>query len=84
MQANEAKTISSRRLERGGFSARRRGAARQGRTGGRARLRDGSGELTVRYAKFGDMLAALEDFDTLRAMAELDARARLSGRKARG
>lgn len=47
-------------------------------------LPDGSGELVVRYTRFGDMLAALEDIDTLRAMAELDARARVSGRKARG
>jgi hypothetical protein len=31
-------------------------------------LPDGSGELTVRYARFGDMLAVLEALDTTRAM----------------
>ena len=35
-------------------------------------LADGSGEVTVRYEKFGDMLAVLEGFDTLKAMAAED------------
>lgn len=46
-------------------------------------LPDGSGELTVRYARFGDMLAVLEHLDTLRAMAEEDAGASRSRRATR-
>jgi hypothetical protein len=39
-------------------------------------LPDGSGELTVRYARFGDMLEVIEALEAMRAMAQEDQAAR--------